>query len=412
MKFLFTAPRFHTNQVPIARGLTEKGHEVRYFVVFVGATEDHSCCEPLILKPARTTVREKKKLKKTMIPSDMESAIGGHFIPDYLFLKNAFEDYMPDVVICREKTNLTLCVKALCDAHRIPCVLYDQEPLYRMKAPVNQTAQAQTNSFLKRVQIKLSRTLNPDLRMLQQMKRSSGFPTVRMTPVKYRRLPKELSEGKPDGNAFFVPFVAEQIAAAEKRKYCRNGVVRILSVGKFRDYKNLPILIDAAKLLQKEATFAWHITIIGQASNEDENAYYNQMVQAIRDAGLNEKIELKTNLPYQAMSDEYLKHDIFILPSKREVASIAVLEAMAHGLAVISTDYNGTASYVEDAKCGTTFETENAESLCKAIETVIGIGMKQLGIQAHIAAGKTFNFENYYSALQNMLGETFKMEMQ
>ena len=308
MKFLFTAPRFHTNQVPIVKGLTEKGHEVRYFVVFVGATEDHANCEPLVLKPSRTTEREKRKLDKTLIPSNVESTIGGRFIPDFTFLKRAFEDYMPDVVICREKTNLTLCVKALCDMHRIPCVLYDQEPLYGLEATTaNHIMQPQRNSLMKRIQIKLSRMLNPDLKMLQQMKRTSGFPTVRMTPVKYRRLPKDLSEEQGDVNAFFVAFVAEQIPAAENREYCRDEVVHILSVGKFRDYKNLPILIDAAKLLMKQAAFSWHITIIGQASNEDEIAYYKKMVQAIREAELEEKIEMKTNLPYQSMSKEYLK---------------------------------------------------------------------------------------------------------
>ncbi len=407
MKFLFTAPRYHTNQVPIVKGLKERGHEVRYFVVFIGATEDHTHCEPLVLKPSRTTVREKRKLEKTMSAEVVESKIGGHFIPDYAFLKQAFEAYMPDVVICREKTNLTLCVKTLCNDDRIPCILYDQEPLYPLKASEIYAKKAQEHSFLKRIQIKLNRVLNPDLRMLQQMRSTSGFPTVRMTPVKYRRLPKERSEGQSDGNAFFVPFVAEQTAAAANREYCKNGVIHILSVGKFRDYKNLPILVDTAKLLAEKTEFVWQITIIGQAFNKDEVAYYQKLEQTIREAGLEEKIKLKTNLPYYAMSEEYLKSDVFILTSKRETASIAILEAMANGLAVISTDYNGTASYIEDAKCGTTFETENAESLCRAIERTIGTGVMQLGCRAHKVAVEAFSFENYYSALQDMLDVRF-----
>ena len=65
MKILFTAPRFHTNQAPVVRGLTAAGHEVRYFVAFTGATEDHSCCVPVVLKPSRTTEREKRALART-----------------------------------------------------------------------------------------------------------------------------------------------------------------------------------------------------------------------------------------------------------------------------------------------------------------------------------------------------------
>ena len=31
MRFLYVAPRYHTNQVPIIRGLKRKGHEVCFF---------------------------------------------------------------------------------------------------------------------------------------------------------------------------------------------------------------------------------------------------------------------------------------------------------------------------------------------------------------------------------------------
>ena len=192
MKLLYTAPRFHTNQAPIVKGLVEKGHEVRYFVVFVGATEDHTYCEPLVLKPSKTTLRQKKKLSKTKTESEIESIIGGRFIPDYAFLKKAFEDYMPDVVICRERTNLTLCVKSLCDKHSIPCILYDQEPIYPAVSPNGSSDKtAKKNSLKTRAIIKLERKLDPDKRMLMKYRGTSGFPKVHMTPVKYSCLLKE-----------------------------------------------------------------------------------------------------------------------------------------------------------------------------------------------------------------------------
>lgn len=393
MKFLFTAPRFHTNQAPIVKGLTERGHEVRYFVIFVGATEDHANCEPLVLKPSRTTEREKRRLEKTLIPSDVESAIGGCFIPNFPFLKQAFEDYMPDVVICREKTNLTLCVKALCDMHRIPCVLYDQEPLYQLKTSSdNNTTLTQRNSLLKRILLKLSCILNPDLKMLQQLKRISGFPTVRMTPVKYKRLTKELSEGQSDVNAYFFPFVAEQIDAVENRRYCREDVVQILTVGKYIVEEKFAIMIDAAKLLKKQAKFLWHITIIGHASNEDEISYYNQMIQAIREARLEEKIELKVNLSYHDMSCEYLKHDVFVLSSEREEASFAVWEAMAHGLPVISTDHNRIVSYITEGKNSYIFNTGDAHSLVQAITKMFTQGIEKLGKNARETAMNKYSW--------------------
>ena len=129
MRILFTAPRFHTNQVPVVKGLKAAGHDVRYFVAFTGATEDHSDCVPTVLRPSRTTVREARTLSRKKGEGEAESVFGGHFIPALPSLQRAFETYMPDLVICRGKTNLTLCMNALCARHRIPCVLYDQEPV-------------------------------------------------------------------------------------------------------------------------------------------------------------------------------------------------------------------------------------------------------------------------------------------
>ena len=395
MKYLFTAPRFHTNQVPIVKGLVEKGHEVRYFVVFIGATEDHSVCEPLVLKPSHTTKLEKKKLAKTKSDSEIESAISGHFIPDFMFLRQVFEEYMPDIVICREKTSLTLCVKFLCDEHRIPCILYDQEPLYPLRSALgSNTVTPNKPALLSRLKTKMERTFNPDLRRVFKYRDSIGFPKARMTPVLYRRMPRNLSEKKPTSMSSFVPFVAERIQAAEDRVYCQNGIVHILSVGKYRDYKNLPILVEAGAMLKKSCNFAWQMTIIGQVSNSDEEDYFRDMQQRINNAGLKDKIRLKKNVSYENMTEEYLQNDLFILSSKKETASISILEAMAHGLAVISTDYNGTASYIEEGITGYTFATENVTSLVEKIETSLSVGIESLGRKAKEIAIQKYTWKS------------------
>ena len=40
MRFLYVAPRYHTNQVPIIRGLKRKGHEVCFLSQYAGKVED------------------------------------------------------------------------------------------------------------------------------------------------------------------------------------------------------------------------------------------------------------------------------------------------------------------------------------------------------------------------------------
>lgn len=401
MKILFTAPRFHTNQSPIVKGLADKGHEVRYFVVFVGVTEDHSVCAPIVLKPSKTTLREKRKFSKTHNESEIESLIGGRFIPDFKFLRAIFEEYMPDVVICREKTNLTLCVKALCDEYNIPCVLYDQEPIHKLKNAVKRAVVFKPK-LRDRVFNKLDKTFNPDRKMLDRFRQSSGFPTVHMTPVFYSRLPFSLSEEKTGEEDYFIPFIAK--IGERKERYLKGDCLNILTVGKFREYKNLKIIVNAAKILKND--FNWRITVVGQINNSDEREYYDEFVQLINDNNLAEKFLIKSNVPYKEMEQIYLENDLFVLTSKREVASISVIEAMSHGLAVISTDYNGTASYVLKANAGYVFETENEKDLADKIALATS-KVEYFGKNAAEYVENNLQFEEYYNALVLMLKKRF-----
>ncbi len=398
MKILFTAPRFHTNQVPIVKGLIEKGHEVRFFVAFEGAIEDHTYCQPTILKPSGYTVREKKRLSKIKNESDVEGIIGGRFIPDFSFLKEAFFAYRPDAVICREKTNLTLCVYALCRQENIPCVLYDQEPVYPLKNNENRKNEiSDSTPFLSRLQKRIEKRINPDLVRIYRLRRTIGFPAVRMTPVEYKMLPRSLSHKEPAEHTYFVPFCVEEHPEVLQRKYCPNGICRFLCIGKFREYKNVKLTVEAASLL--DTSRSWTLTLIGQVSNDDEKMYYEDVCHIIRKKNISDRIRVTTNVPHREIGEEYLRHDVFILPSKKEMASIAVLEALSYGLAVISTDCNGTASYAVESGAGVVFQTENARALAEQMENMMKGDLPFYGKKALEAAGQRYSFQTCYEQL-------------
>lgn len=404
MRILFTAPRFHTNQVPIAKGLVEKGHEVRFFVAFEGAIEDHTYCQPLVLKPSRYTVREKRRLSKTKSESDAESIIGGHFIPDFSFLKTAFTSFMPDIVICREKTNLTLCVHALCQENGIPCILYDQAPFYPLLPERRFKAETtEERALWDRLRIKAERALIPDLVRIASLRRIYGFPETRITPVLYRRLPKSLSASTPSPNSHFIPFVAEQHPETAGRSYRKEGICHFLCVGKFREYKNLKLVPDAANQLKRDGS--WRITLIGQVSNRDERQYYEEVCRIIFQYGLDDYIQIKKNVPHWQIGEEYLKHDVFILPSKEEMASVAVLEAMSYGLPVISTDHNGTASYVTDSEAGFVFPTEDAQALAEQMERMMKTEISDMGKKALEEVRNKYDFRVCYEKLLSLCHE-------
>ncbi len=351
MKFLFTAPRFHTNQVPIVKGLVEKGHEVRYFVAFCGATEDHDLCKPIVLNMSRCMQRKVKAYKKNNNESSVESYIGSQFTPDMRLLEREFVQYNPDVVICRENTRFTLCVHYLCKKYNVPCVMYDQQPYYDLTSVKNvgkvNIAPKSSLKFLKRIYNKISGSLDSDKRLVKRLKKSVGFPNVRMTPVLVSGYVKDLSNAPICKNTYFLPFVGELCELAEKRSYMDDGVLRILCVGKYREYKNLPLFIKSISMLPRNCNFK--ATVLGQVSSDDEQQYFCELQKQNKELRLENIITLEKNVPHEQMSEVYLKHDILVLPTKREWASISVIEAMAHGLAVISTDHNGYGNLYKSA---------------------------------------------------------------
>jgi hypothetical protein len=51
MKFVFVAPRLHTNQYEIVKTLQKKGHSVKYHVFLHALIEDHSLLFPQKFNP-------------------------------------------------------------------------------------------------------------------------------------------------------------------------------------------------------------------------------------------------------------------------------------------------------------------------------------------------------------------------
>lgn len=414
MKFLFTAPRFHTNQAPIVKGLTEAGHEVRYFVVFVGATEDHSCCEPLVLKPSKTTVREKRKLAKTKTASEIESAISGHFIPNWRYLEKQILEYRPDVVICRDRTNFTLAVYSICSKHSIPCALYDQSPVYTSERKAEKGSPDNHHTLVlplfTRVCKKLQKTFSADFQYISKCKRKHGFPKTRISPVKY--LVNEFASNSelPVEHSYYIPLVYAPPKVQIGKRAISDDATHFLCVAKFREYKNLPLLLNAFTKIKTVEN--WKLTIVGQAVNDDEKAYRNELESYILKNGLSSRISLLQNVRYKDMHEVYSANDLLILPSRRETYGMAIVEAMANGLSVIVSDTCGAAFCAQEAG-GTVVKANEVDALATAILDSLQNKdcLIERGKKAKEYILRNQSFDCYYHAMANMLKNEFNLSL-
>lgn len=387
MKILFIAQRFHTNQFPIVKGLLDAGHEVNYIVQTVGTSEDHSRLVPEKMKLSLFGKMVDKHYKKKLDPTAYESKMTESTYPSFWWMFKRIKAIRPDVVILRYRTPATLTANLVCKLLGIKSViLYNQTALYSKKGK-KQSLKA-----------KIIFALLPKVRTT----------TVEISDVfdlKYHRDEHYIKE-----HDYFLPYIFEPTPEAANRSYFKNGKLNILDVGKYRPYKNHFVLARAVKYMKdndwlKDISF----TILGQAGAPEEKQYMADLQKYIDDNGIGEYITLRTHIPYNQMRQLYLDNDVFILTSKEEQASITILESMGNAIMPISTNVNGTASYIKEGETGFFFETDNEADLAKCLKHISDNRDKvpEWGKNGYEDIKQNYSFEKYSKTLFDVLSKEF-----
>ena len=235
------------------------------------------------------------------------------------------------------------------------------------------------------------------------MRRTVSFPSVRLSPIKYRLSdPAQGCGADRADRAYYVPIPFEASEKAMNRSYCANGIVNLLFVGKYRPYKNIPVLLSTLERVVNRDN--WHAVIVGQAASEEEIRYKQAVMERINRTGMEGRITLLENYSYSKMRDLYLASDVLILPSRNESHGMAIVEAMAHGLMVICTDTCGAAFCNLEAG-GIIVKQDDVDSLQEAIECCLDTPsvIEKKGTNSYMYVQNNLSFDKYYEALSSLL---------
>jgi glycosyltransferase involved in cell wall biosynthesis len=109
----------------------------------------------------------------------------------------------------------------------------------------------------------------------------------------------------------------------------RKGPVQLVFLGHLDDRKGVPELLDA---LADPALRAldWRLVMAGGGE-------IDRFAQVARTSGLAERITFTGWLPHDRVYALCREADVFVLPSHAEGQAMSLLEAMAHGLAIVTT---------------------------------------------------------------------------
>jgi len=137
-------------------------------------------------------------------------------------------------------------------------------------------------------------------------------------------------------------------------------LVRLICVGRLVPIKNHELLLRGIQKINR--SLPYELVIVG------DGPLRSRLESLARDLGLGGKVHFFGER--KGVGGLLQESDIFVLSSKSEGLSIAILEAMATGLPVVATDVGGNPSLVREAETGFLVQGK-PEELAQALQRLI-----------------------------------------
>jgi len=208
----------------------------------------------------------------------------------------------------------------------------------------------------------------------------------------------------PKKNTIIPPAVKSEITekwAVEKSTQI-DDELKIISVGRCHWKKGYTFALDAMAIL-KEKNTNFHYTIIAVGKDE-ENILYQ-----INDLGLKKNVTFINGLQHKEVIKQVSNSNLFLLSSVEEGISNAVLEAMALGIPVISTDCGGMGEVIRNSENGFIVPIRDTAAMAGTIQKFIDLdktykiniikNARETIIHNHLLSSQVNQFKSFYSKI-------------
>jgi glycosyltransferase involved in cell wall biosynthesis len=158
--------------------------------------------------------------------------------------------------------------------------------------------------------------------------------------------------------------------------------VRLLSVGSIVPVKGYDVLIAALAAI---SDLRWHLTIAGDRTRDP--IAVAQLDAAITAYGLADRVRMLGAVPHERIDELFSTSDLFVLASRFEGYGMALTEAIAHGIPVVSTKV-GAIPHTVPAGTGLLVPSEDVQALAQALRSLIAdpAARQDLAAKARAAA--------------------------
>lgn len=219
----------------------------------------------------------------------------------------------------------------------------------------------------------------------------------------------------PDGAPLYTIYhgLDTELFAPSDRNDRNEKIPLIISVGRFVEKKGFPCLIRACRLM-KDKGYAFQCQIIGKAGEQTDT-----VKQLIKDLGLEEVVFLHDAVTQEDLRKIYRKSTVFVLPcliadnGDRDGIPNVLVEAMAMGIPVVSTNISGIPELVENRRNGLLVPEKNAIALAEALEELLQNPTlrRRLGAAAREKVCRFFNARENTPALKALFSSCLESNL-
>ncbi len=180
-----------------------------------------------------------------------------------------------------------------------------------------------------------------------------------------------------------IPITDRKFDVEVKKEY------DILCVARLEEAKGVDILLEAIGILREKSNLPLNVAIVGGGSKKE--MLFN----------LNKNLGLENVVHFLGVRKD-VSHlmdvsRIFVLPSRWEGLPIVILEAMAHGLPVVSTPVGGIPEVVKNGENGILVPKEDPDSLSESVLRLLNDEelLKRLSNNAYEFVKQYYSIETY-----------------
>lgn len=183
-----------------------------------------------------------------------------------------------------------------------------------------------------------------------------------------------------------------------------NNKLDLISVGRHHWKKGYNVALDACKLLKEQQISFSYIIVAAGIVSEELLFQRNQL-------DLENEVIFLNSMKQAALFELMQKSDVLLLPSLEEGIANVVLEAMALGVPVISTDCGGMAEVIKQGETGWLVPVRNPQAIANALVKVLNTSLEkhqEITSNAHAFVKEQFNAEKVIEQFNDLYEEVMR----